>query len=245
MTRQLYTQLCERLDDSIVERSDPGQSAAMANPDRLTGLDASFLALEDAGRAHARRLLPAVRGQGAGLRRLRRAARLAPAPGPALPPEARVPAATQARPVWIDDPHFNPGYHVRHTALPGPRASSSCATWRAGVRAAPGPPKPLWEIWLVDRVEDGRFAMITKTHHCLVDGVSGVDIATVLFDAEPDPRPPPEPPRPWYPSPSRARRRSSPTRSPSARQRPARRRAPRRRRGRAPRQGPAGSARPS
>ena len=61
--------------------------------------------------------------------------------------------------------------------------------------------KPLWELWLVQRVEGGRFAIISKTHHCLVDGVSGVDIATVLFDLEPEPAPPPEPPPAWFPRP--------------------------------------------
>jgi diacylglycerol O-acyltransferase / wax synthase len=61
--------------------------------------------------------------------------------------------------------------------------------------------KPLWELWLVQKVEGGRFAIVSKTHHCLVDGVSGVDIATVLFDLEESPAPPPEPPPPWFPRP--------------------------------------------
>jgi WS/DGAT/MGAT family acyltransferase len=60
--------------------------------------------------------------------------------------------------------------------------------------------KPLWELWLVDRVGEDAFALISKTHHALVDGVSGVDISTVLFDLEPDP-PQPDPPPPWVPSP--------------------------------------------
>ena len=60
--------------------------------------------------------------------------------------------------------------------------------------------KPLWELWLVDRVGDDHFALIAKTHHCLVDGISGVDITTVLFDLEPDP-PAPQPAEPWVPRP--------------------------------------------
>ena len=60
--------------------------------------------------------------------------------------------------------------------------------------------KPLWEIWLVDEVGDDRFALICKTHHALVDGISGVDIMTVLFDLSPDP-PEPEPAPPWAPRP--------------------------------------------
>src|SRR5262249_61523800 len=57
--------------------------------------------------------------------------------------------------------------------------------------------KPLWEIWLVDRLAGGRFALIAKTHHALVDGISGVDITTVLFDTAPEPAPTPRPPVPW------------------------------------------------
>jgi WS/DGAT/MGAT family acyltransferase len=104
--------------------------------------------------------------------------------------------------VWVDDPHFNPGYHVRHTALPAPASLEQLRNLAGRVLAQRlDRTKPLWEIWLVDEVEGGRFAMISKTHHCLVDGVSGVDIATVLFDAEPDPAPPPEPPPAWFPRP--------------------------------------------
>jgi diacylglycerol O-acyltransferase len=62
--------------------------------------------------------------------------------------------------------------------------------------------KPLWELWLVDHVHGDRFAVISKTHHCLVDGISGVDIATVLLDLAADPPPPPEPPPAWFPKPA-------------------------------------------
>src|SRR5205823_3125531 len=60
--------------------------------------------------------------------------------------------------------------------------------------------KPVWEMWLVDNVDKGRFAIVGKTHHCLVDGVSGVDITTVLFDLDRDPEPVAEP-EPWLPEP--------------------------------------------
>jgi len=113
------------------------------------------------------------------------------------------PPLTQARPVWVDDPHFNPGYHVRHTALPEPASLEQLRNLTGRVLAQRlDRTKPLWEIWLVQRVEGGRFALITKTHHCLVDGVSGVDIATVLFDLEEQPAPAPEPPPAWFPRPS-------------------------------------------
>jgi WS/DGAT/MGAT family acyltransferase len=112
--------------------------------------------------------------------------------------------------VWVDDPRFNAGYHVRHTALPG-------AAGQAELRALAGRvfsqeldrTKPLWEIWLVERVGDDAFALVCKTHHALVDGISGVDIMTVLLDLEPGPPPPPAsalvtaslPGPPWHPGP--------------------------------------------
>ena len=94
----------------------------------------------------------------------------------------------QGRPVWIDDPHLNLDYHVRHTALPSPGSEDQLRTLAARVFSQRlDRTKPVWEMWLVDGVEGGRFAIIGKTHHCLVDGVSGVDITTVLFDLDREP----------------------------------------------------------
>src|SRR5439155_20134734 len=102
------------------------------------------------------------------------------------------PPIVQARPVWIDDPHFNPGYHVRHTALPAPAGYAELRRLAGRVFSQRlDRNKPLWEMWLVDTVDGGdgrtRHAIIAKTHHAMVDGVSGVDIMSVLFDAEADP----------------------------------------------------------
>ncbi len=174
---------------------------AVSNPDRLTGLDASFLALEEGG-AHMHvgsvLLFDGEAPNHADLigqieRRL------------ALVPRYRqklaFPPLVQGRPVWVDDPHFNAGYHVRHTALPAPAGEHELRRLAGRVFAQRlDRTKPLWELWLVDRVGDGQFAMITKTHHALVDGVSGVDIATVLFDLDADP-PEPPPADPWVPRP--------------------------------------------
>jgi diacylglycerol O-acyltransferase / wax synthase len=174
----------------------------MANPDRLTGLDTSFLALEDAGaHMHVGSCL-VFEGEAPGyldfVAQLDSRLHLVPRYRQKL----AFPPLTQARPVWIDDPHFNPGYHVRHTALPEPASLEQLRNLAGRVLAQRlDRGKPLWEIWLVDNVEGGRFAMISKTHHCLVDGVSGVDIATVLFDVEPEPPAPPEPPPAWFPRP--------------------------------------------
>ena len=98
------------------------------------------------------------------------------------------PPLESGRPLWVDDPSFNLEYHVRNTALPAPGTEEQL--WRLAARIASqqlDKAKPLWEMWLVEGLQDGRFALISKTHHSLVDGVSGVDLATVLFDMEKSP----------------------------------------------------------
>ena len=108
----------------------------------------------------------------------------------------------QGRPVWVDDPHLNLGYHIRHTSLPEPGSEQQLRNLAARIFSQQlDRSKPLWELWLVEGLEGGRFAIVGKTHHCLVDGVSGVDITTVLFDLERDPSPPESEPPPWVPEP--------------------------------------------
>jgi diacylglycerol O-acyltransferase len=107
----------------------------------------------------------------------------------------------QGRPVWIDDPHFNLDYHVRHTALPSPGSEEQLRILAGRIFSQRlDRTKPVWEMWLVDGLEGGRFAIIAKTHHCLVDGVSGVDITTVLFDLDREPAQAAAP-SPWLPQP--------------------------------------------
>src|SRR5215212_7649449 len=98
----------------------------------------------------------------------------------------------QGRPVWVDDPQLNLNYHIRHTALPPPGSEEQLRTLAARIFSQRlDRTKPVWEMWLVDGLKGGKFAIVGKSHHCLVDGVSGVDITSVLFDADPDPAPPP------------------------------------------------------
>jgi WS/DGAT/MGAT family acyltransferase len=180
-------------------------NAAVGNPDRLTGLDASFLALEEGGaHMHVGSVLlfegeaPAHEELVAQLER-----RLALVPR--YRQKLAVPPLVQSRPVWVDDPHFNAGYHVRHTALPAPAGEAELRRLAGRVFAQRlDRAKPLWELWLVDRVGEDRFGIVAKTHHCLVDGISGVDITTVLFDLDPAPPPQPEP-EPWHPRPEPGR----------------------------------------
>ena len=101
-----------------------------------------------------------------------------------------VPPVETGRPFWVDDPQFNIGYHVRHSALPAPGDETVLRRMAARVFSQQlDRTKPLWELWLVEGLRKRRFALISKTHHALVDGVAGVDIATVLFDVKPVPEP--------------------------------------------------------
>ena len=103
------------------------------------------------------------------------------------------------RPVWVDDPHFDLRFHVRWTGLPKPRGEHEALALMGRVMSQHlDRRKPLWEMWVFD-LEDGRRGVIQKTHHCLIDGASGVDLGTVLLDFAPDaPRTTPEP---WCPEP--------------------------------------------
>ena len=112
------------------------------------------------------------------------------------------PPAELGRPFWVDDPTFNLAYHVRHSALPSPGSEEQLRNIAGRIFAqALDRSKPLWEFWLVQGLEKNRFALINKTHHALVDGVAGVDIATVLFDLKPVPEQN-EPEQRWVPSPA-------------------------------------------
>ncbi|HEY3845062.1 MAG TPA: wax ester/triacylglycerol synthase family O-acyltransferase [Acidimicrobiales bacterium] len=91
------------------------------------------------------------------------------------------------RPVWVDDPHFNIEYHIRHTALPTPGGESELRKLVGRVMGQQlDRSKSLWEIWVVEGLEDGRWAMLSKTHHAMVDGVAGTDLLAVIMDLSPD-----------------------------------------------------------
>lgn len=110
------------------------------------------------------------------------------------------PPLGSGRPLWVDDPDFVLEYHVRHTALPSPGSDEQLRNLVARIYSQQlDRDKPLWEMWLVEGLHDGSWAIITKTHHAAVDGISGVDIGTVLFDITPVPREVEHPDRPWQP----------------------------------------------
>jgi diacylglycerol O-acyltransferase / wax synthase len=172
------------------------------NRDRLTALDAGFLHLERSGaHMHVAGVL-VFEGEPPAYDDLVDAIEarmhLVPRYRQKL---AHVPFG-QGRPVWVDDPHFNARYHVRHSALPTPGSDEQLRNLAGRLFALPlDRTKPLWELNLVEGLEGNRFAIISKTHHALVDGVSGVDITSVLFDVSPDPSPPAAESREWVPRP--------------------------------------------
>jgi WS/DGAT/MGAT family acyltransferase len=108
----------------------------------------------------------------------------------------------QGRPVWVDDPHLNLAYHVRHTSLPEPGSEQQLKVLAARIFSQQlDRSKPLWELWLVEGLKGGRFAVIGKSHHAMVDGVSGVDITTVLYDMAKEPAESAKPLDRWVPEP--------------------------------------------
>ncbi len=112
------------------------------------------------------------------------------------------PPLETGRPLWVDDPDFNLEYHVRHTALPSPGSEEQLFLLAGRIASQPlDRSKPLWENWLIEGLEGDRFALISKTHHALVDGVSGVDLASVLLDLERSPEDPSGDLEPWRPKP--------------------------------------------
>jgi len=166
--------------------------------DRLTGLDASFLHMERAG-AHMHVASTIIfEGPAPGHEEFRDhiASRLHLVPR--FRQKLRFVPFDQGRPVWVDDPHLNLDYHVRQTALPAPGSEEQLRNLAARVFSQQlDRSKPLWELWLVEGLRDGRFAVVGKSHHALVDGVSGVDITTVLFDLDREPQGTPATPPPW------------------------------------------------
>jgi diacylglycerol O-acyltransferase len=178
----------------------------VANRDRLSALDTSFLRLE-AGAAHMH--VASVLVFGGEAPAYEELVESIEASLPLVPryrqKVAEVPLS-QGRPIWVDDPHFNLRYHVRHSALPGPGSDEQLRRIAARLFSQRlDRNKPLWEMNLVEGLEPGpdgpRFAVIAKTHHALVDGISGVDLISVVFDAAPDGSPLPAAAGAWVPRP--------------------------------------------
>jgi diacylglycerol O-acyltransferase / wax synthase len=113
--------------------------------------------------------------------------------------KVRFPPLRIGPPVWIDDVHFNLEYHVRRTALASPGGEAELKTLVGRVMSQQlDRNKPLWEMWVAEGLGGGRWALISKVHHCMVDGVSATDLLAVLLDTEREPKP--QTPHPWKPN---------------------------------------------
>ena len=179
-----------------------GETMAQQHLDRLTAVDASFLHQESADSHMHVGGLSVFEGpppaMDAFLEAIRSRLHLVPRYRHKLA-HTRI---DSGRPVWVDDPTFNLEIHVRHTALPTPGGEAEllrlvARTFSQQLDRA----KPLWELWLVEGLEENRFGLISKTHHALIDGISGVDLATVMFDLTPVPPPVHHNGQPWLPRP--------------------------------------------
>lgn len=164
---------------------------AYSHYDRLSALDATFLDLENENvHMHVGALAIFEGGDlarpdgGIDFARIRRLA------GPSITRNQRFRQRLEhvpllGHPVWVDDARFQLDYHLRHTSLPEPgderqlkRLYGRLISQKLDVH------KPLWEMWFVEGLSGGRFAVITKVHHCMIDGVSGVDLLATLMDPE-------------------------------------------------------------
>ena len=97
-----------------------------------------------------------------------------------------MPLPLENLPVWVDDPHFNLDFHIRHTSLPKPGSLEHLKKLSSRVMAqALDPSRPLWELWVVEGLDGGdQFAVISKTHHCMIDGKAGADLMTILMSPD-------------------------------------------------------------
>jgi diacylglycerol O-acyltransferase len=170
--------------------------------DRLTALDASFLHQEGPASHMHVGALARFAGPPPPFAEILDSLRMRLHLVPRYRQRLQVPPAGTGRPLWIDDPTFNLEYHVRHTALPKPGSERQLLRLTGRIFSQQlDRARPLWELWIVEGLDDGGFALISKTHHAMIDGIAGVDIAQVMFDLSPVPADIPHPDEAWQPAP--------------------------------------------
>ena len=160
---------------------------------RMSALDASFLEVEDAVTHMHIGSVAIFEGPPPRYEALRGMVLGKPAAGPALPPDRALRRVQSGPPGVGRRPHFNLDYHLRRTALPAPGGERELRNLVGRVMSQQlDRAKPLWEMWIVEGLDEGRWALLSKVHHCMVDGVSGTDLLTVILDREPAAAPPDE-----------------------------------------------------
>jgi WS/DGAT/MGAT family acyltransferase len=171
---------------------------------RLTGLDATFLYMETPS-IHMHVASTAVFDPSTvpGGYSFDKVKQLVEERLPLLPPFRRVvkPIPFELHhPLWLEDPHFDLDYHVRRAALPAPGGPTELAEFAAEAMSRPlDRTRPLWEMYVIEGLENGLIATVTKVHHSAIDGVSGAELTVNLLDLQPEPSPVPEPETPWEP----------------------------------------------
>ena len=105
------------------------------------------------------------------------------------------------RPAWADYEQFEIGHHIRHAEVPKPGQATQVHLLAGHIYAQPlDRSRPLWEAWLLDGIEAGRWGILSKVHHCMVDGIGGADLMAEVFELRPDAGPPAQPAA-WLPEP--------------------------------------------
>ena len=157
--------------------------------DRLTAIDASFLAQEGPVSHMHIGAMTVLEGPPPSLELFLDTIRERLHLVPRYRQKLSFPPAESGRPVWVDDPGFNLEFHIRQSALPKPGSEDQLMRLVSRIFSQQlDRSKPLWEMWLIEGVVEGRWALISKTHHAMIDGISGMDLATVLFDLSPEGR---------------------------------------------------------
>ncbi len=182
--------------------------AQNADYDRLSQLDNSFLVMESNGTAAAMHVASTQVHEAAPLRRADGALDIERIEEYVLSRLDRIPRYRQrlaytpmeGHPVWVDDDAFNIRYHVRHSCLPRPGNERQLKRMAGRIFSQQlDREKPLWELWVIEGLEGDRIAVVSKVHHCMVDGVSGSELVATLLTSEPQEKP--DPPARWSPRP--------------------------------------------
>src|SRR3954449_3541102 len=169
--------------------------------DRLTALDASFLHQEGPSWHMHVGALCRFEGPPPPFDELLDTLRMRLHLVPRYRQRLQLPPAGTGRPLWVDDSTFDLEYHVRQTALPRPGSEDQLLLLAGRVFSQQlDRNRPLWEMWMVEGLADGGFALLSKTHHAMIDGIAGVDIAQVMFDLSPVPAEVEHPRQAWQPA---------------------------------------------
>ncbi len=186
---------------------DAASVSLQRHGDRLSGLDAAFLEMESSTRhMHLGALLifdpPEERSRvvfSSFLKLVRSRLHLVPRYRQKLVS----PPLRSGAPLWVDDQHFDLAYHVRHAALPAPGTTAQLTEYCARILSRQlDRDRPLWELYVIEGLAEGRVALLSKNHHAMVDGLAGVDITSVMFDFTPDGARDIPAPQPWHPKPT-------------------------------------------